>query len=195
MTHKILRVDASARHDGSVSRDLTDKVIARLGATEVVTRDLTQPLPLIDGTWVGANFTPADQLDARQKGALALSDMLIQEIKDADTLVIGLPVYNFGVPAGLKAWIDQIVRAGVAFRYTENGPEGLLKGKRAIVVFASGGTQLGSEVDFASGYVKFVLGFIGITDVEFVAADRLQIDGENALKSANETIDALAPAA
>ncbi len=83
----------------------------------------------------------------------------------ADTLVIGLPIYNFGVPAALKAWVDQVARAGVTFRYTETGPKGLLTGKRAIIAVASGGTEAGSDVDFATGYIRHVLGFIGITDV------------------------------
>ncbi len=171
MASKILRVDASARTDGSVKRDLNDKVIERLeseGPARIVTRDLTQAIPQIDETWVGANFTPSDDRTEAQNDKLSLSNTLVDELRDADVLVIGLPVYNFGVPTRIKAWIDQIARVGETFRYSEYGPVGLLNGKRAIVTFASGGTDLGSDIDFASGYLRHVLGFIGITDVSFV---------------------------
>ncbi|WP_370254330.1 FMN-dependent NADH-azoreductase [Nioella sp.] len=191
----ILRIDTSARRTGSVSRDLTDRVIARFPEATVTTRDLAPGLPLIDETWVGANFTPAADRTPDQRAVLALSDELIAEVEAADTLVIGLPIYNFGVPATLKAWVDQVVRAGVTFRYTENGPEGLLQGKRAIVIVASGGTRAGSEIDFATGYIRHVLGFVGITEVEFVTADRLALDPESTLQSARNQIDALALAA
>ncbi|MEJ6390751.1 FMN-dependent NADH-azoreductase [Gymnodinialimonas ulvae] len=192
MTDTILRIDASARRDGSVSRDLTDKVIDRLAPNRTITRDLADGLPLIDETWVGANFTPADQRTPAQAEKLALSDTLITEITSADTLVIGLPIYNFGVPAALKAWIDQVARAGVTFQYTETGPKGLLSGKRAIVVVASGGTEAGSEIDFATGYIRHVLGFIGIHDVTLVTADRLMVDADAALSSAAAQVEALA---
>ncbi|KIT14734.1 FMN-dependent NADH-azoreductase [Jannaschia aquimarina] len=188
----ILRIDSSARHDGSISRKLLDDVAARLGGP-VTTRDLaTEPLPQITGTWMGANFTPeADRTD-EQRAALAQSDALIAELKAADTILIGAPIYNFSIPAALKAWIDLVARAGVTFRYTENGPEGLLEGKRAIIAIASGGTEVGSEIDFASGYLRHVLGFIGITDVEFVAADRLMIDADASMSKAGDQIGALA---
>ncbi len=192
MTDTVLRIDASARQDGSVSRDLTDRVIKRLAPGNVVTRDLSDPLPLIDATWIGANFTADDERTDEQKATLALSDRLIQEVKQADTLVIGLPIYNFGVPSGFKAWIDMVARAGVTFRYTEAGPEGLLKGKRAILAVASGGTEVGSDYDFATNYARHILGFIGITDVEIVAADRLMVDAEASHKAADEQIEALA---
>ncbi len=192
MTNRVLRIDASARHDGSVSRDLTDKVIAKLSPTDVTTRDLSAPLPLIDFTWIGANFTPSDDRTEDQKSTLALSDTLIDEVIAADTLVIGLPIYNFGVPSAFKAWIDLVARAGVTFRYTENGPEGLLTGKRAILAVASGGTEVGSDYDFATTYVRHILGFIGITDVTVVAADRLMLDPEASHKAANAQIESLA---
>ncbi|MBF9043475.1 FMN-dependent NADH-azoreductase [Rhodobacterales bacterium HKCCE4037] len=192
MTDTLLRIDASARREGSVSRDLTDKVIARLAPKHIITRDLGPGLPLIDEGWIGANFTKAEQRSPEQAETLALSDTLIAELQAADTLVIGLPIYNFGVPATLKAWVDQVARAGVTFRYTEAGPEGLLKGKRAIVVVASGGTEVGSAIDFATGYIRHVLGFIGITDVDFVTADRMMLDAEATLAIANRQVEALA---
>lgn len=191
MTKTILHIDASARHTGSTTRDLTARIVEKFGGT-VIRRDLSDALPQINETWVNANFTPADQRDEAQKQALALSDTLIAEIEAADVLVIGAPIYNFGVPTALKAWIDMIARAGVTFTYTENGPKGLLEGKRAVIALATGGTPVGSDIDFASGYLRHVMGFIGITDVDIVAADRVMADSEQALAKAHAGIDALA---
>ncbi|OAN82178.1 FMN-dependent NADH-azoreductase [Jannaschia sp. EhC01] len=191
MTH-ILRIDASARRAGSVSRDLTDQIIAQMGATTVTTRDLATGIPLLEEAWIGANFTPADQRTPEQAATLALSDTLVAEIKAADTLVIGVPIYNFGVPAALKAWVDQVARAGVTFQYSETGPKGLLEGKRAVLVIASGGTESGSDIDFATNYMRHVLGFIGITAIEVVTADRLMVDADAAMKTAQDQIGALA---
>jgi FMN-dependent NADH-azoreductase len=196
MTNHILRIDASARRTGSVSRDLLDRIIARISPdATVTTRDLAGGLPLIDEAWVGANFTPADQRTDDQRETLALSDTLVDELKAADTILIGLPIYNFGVPAALKAWVDLVARAGVTFKYSEYGPKGLLEGKRAIVAVASGGTEAGSEIDFATGYIRHVLAFIGITDVEFVTADRLMLDADGTMRKAMDQVAALPLAA
>lgn len=188
---KVLRIDASMRREGSTTRALADRVIARLGAADVTTRDLADGIGLIDEAWIGANFTPPDARSAGQRGALAASDALVAELEAADVVVIGVPVYNFGVPAALKAWIDQVARARVTFRYTENGPVGLLTGKRAILVAASGGTEIGSGIDFAVPYLRHVLGFIGIHDVEVVSADR-QMQRTDAVAAAEGAIDGLA---
>ncbi|MEM9577363.1 MAG: NAD(P)H-dependent oxidoreductase [Pseudomonadota bacterium] len=191
MTPTILHIDSSARLEDSTSRALTAQIVEKLGGT-TLRRDLSDPLPQIDETWIAANFTPRDQRTQAQQQALALSDGLIEEILRADVLVIGVPIYNFGVPAALKAWVDQIARAGVTFRYTENGPEGLLSGKRAIIALASGGTPVGSEIDFASGYMRHIMEFIGIHDVEIVAADQMMIDAEAASAKATRQIQSLA---
>lgn len=191
MTH-VLRIDASMRHDGSTTRALTDKVIDRLAPARVTVRDLAHGIELIDAAWIGANFTdPAERSDA-QRDRLAVSDALVAEMRAADTLVIGLPVYNFGVPAALKAWIDQIARARETFRYTETGPVGLLTGKRAIIVAASGGMAIDSEIDFATPYLRHALGFVGITDVTVIAAGQQMVDAEAALSAATDGISALA---
>lgn len=195
MTSHILRIDASARRTGSVSRDLADKIIAHLGADAVTHRDLAEGLPLLSEDWVNANFAPADQRSPAQAETLALSDTLIAELKAADTLVIGVPIYNFGVPAALKAWVDLVARAGVTFRYTETGPKGLLESKRAIIAVASGGVEAGSAVDFATGYMRQVLSFLGIQDVEIIAADRLVKDADGALARAEDAITKLKAAA
>ncbi len=192
MTTNILRIDASARFEGSVTRELNDTIINRFaanGPVSVTERDLARtPLPQIDETWVGANFTPADNRTEEQAAKLSLSDSLIEEVKAADVLVIGLPIYNFSLPAALKAWIDLIARAGVTFAYTAEGPKGLLEGKRAIVTVSSGGVPVGSDYDFATGYLRHVLGFVGITDVVLVAADGQNMDAEAANRKAQDAI-------
>lgn len=185
-TLKVLRVDSSARGEGSVSRRVTDAFVERLeetqGAVELGVRDLAaEAPPFVDAAWVDANFTPAEQRSAAQRAILAESDALVSELMDADVLIIGVPVYNFGIPAALKAWVDMVARARLTFRYTENGPVGLLKGKRAFLVVASGGTPVGSGTDFATGYLRHMLGFLGIDDVEIVAADRVMARGEGAV--------------
>ena len=189
---RILQIDSSARHEGSVTRDLTAHIMRKLGG-EVDCLDLAQtPLPQITGTWIASNFTPADDRSPEQQDALAQSDALIARLKAADTVVIGLPVYNFSLPASLKAWIDLVARAGVTFRYTPEGPEGLLTGKRAVIALASGGTKAGSEIDFATPYLRHVLGFLGIDDVTVVTADALMADADEAIARAHAEIDALA---
>lgn len=189
---RILHIDASARINGSVSRDLSARIVARFEGAEVTRRDLNDTLPHIDEAWVGATFTPADVRSDAQKDALALSDSLVEEVEAADIIVIGLPIYNFSVPASLKAWIDQITRAGRTFQYTEEGPQPLLSGKRAILAIASGGVPIDSPVDFATPLLRTALGFNGISEVEVVAAAGMNTDPEVAQKAADDAISALA---
>jgi FMN-dependent NADH-azoreductase len=192
----ILRVESSIKGPAAVSRKLTDRIMGRLLAAypgaKVVTRDLSGGVPHIDGNWLGAVFSPAEARNEAQKAIAATADAYLAEVKAADVIVIALPVYNFGVPAHLKAWIDQLARKGETFNYTETGPIGLLTGKRAIVAFTSDGTKIGSEVDFASGYVRHMLGFFGITDVQFVAADAIVYGPEAAIAKGEAEVDALA---
>lgn len=193
MTTTVLRLDAGADRPGSVTRSLADEVVERLsgrGDIDVVHRDLTAGMPFVDGAWVGAAFAGGDA------GALATSDELVGELEAADVVVISAPIYNFGVPAALKAWIDQVSRAGRTFRYTEDGPVGLLEGKRAVLVTASGGTEIEGPADFAVPYLRFVLGFLGITEVTVVAAEQQNLRGTEAVDAARASIDdALAVAA
>jgi len=176
----ILQVNASARKSGSVTRELSDSLVTQLlGRTpeaKVIARDLSQGLPFIDEDWIAANFTDPGERSAEQRLKLALSDTLVAELRAAGTIVIGAPVYNFSVPGALKAWIDLIARARETFRYTESGPVGLLEGKKAYVLVASGGTKVGSDIDFAGSYLIHVLGFLGISDVQLIAADQLMLD-------------------
>ncbi len=192
MTKTILHIDASARRTGSATRHLSGQIIGHLGAQRIIRRDLASPLPLLTEDWINANFTPADQRDAVQRDQLAWSDELVAELQKADTIVIGLPIYNFSVPAAFKAWIDLVARVGLTFSYNEDGPKGLLEGKRAVLAIASGGTAVGSEVDFTTSYAKHVLGFIGIQDVDIVAADQMALDAEAALSNAHKAVSELA---
>lgn len=190
-TTHVLRIDSSAQNETSVTRHLADLFIQRLAerqSTEVVTRDVAHGLPFIDAGWVAANLTDPAARDADKQAALALSDALVREVQAADVLVIGVPIYNFGVPATLKAWFDMIARARVTFRYTEHGPEGLLTGKKAYLLVASGGTPVGGPLDFATPWLRQVLAFVGIADVEIIAAERLMVQGEAARQQAVERI-------
>ncbi len=189
----ILYITASIRSDAdSISRGLgqrlVDGIAAKTGAS-VTTRDLAaNDLPFVSAERFGANLTPAADRTPEQADLAAIADTLIAELQAADTIVIASPIYNFGAPATLKAWADLVARAGTTFRYTETGPEGLLKGKKAYLAIASGGTPVGSDIDFMSRWLTFFLGFLGITDVEIVAADGIMgADGEAKIAAAQET--------
>lgn len=172
---RILRIDSSARVTGSVSRDLADRLSRRLAGRdgEITVRDLAAAPPaFVHEAWVGANFTDPAARSEAQTAELAASETLVSELEAADQIVIAAPIYNFSIPASLKAWIDLVARARRTFRYTEAGPEGLLRGKTAWLVVASGGTALDSEIDFATPYLRFILGFIGITDIRVIDATR-----------------------
>jgi len=190
---RVLRVDSSARIEGSITRQLADRLIdglqKRLPDLTVTRRNVAQGLPFVDADWVDANLTDPDARIAEQSLALAGSDALVAEVMAADVWVIATPIYNFGVPASLKAWVDQIARARLTFRYTEQGPQGLLTGKKVYILTATGGTEVGSTIDFATPWLKFVLGFLGITDVEVIAADRGIVRGRAAHQAAKERID------
>jgi len=190
----VLRVDASGRDSGSTTRALADLIVQGLAArspVRVTGRDVAKGLPFVDEPWIAANFTEPEQRDEAKRAALARSDELVREVMEADLLLICVPLYNFSVPASLKAWIDQIARARLTFRYTEHGPEGLLKGKRAFLVVATGGTPVEGAMDFATPWLKHVLGFLGIGDVEVVAAERQMIQGDVARAQARERIESL----
>jgi FMN-dependent NADH-azoreductase len=188
----ILEVSASGRHTDSVSRELSAELLAaledRFGAIKLTRRDLAPGIPFVDDAWIEANFTPDEDRTLRHKETLAYSDELVRELKAADVLIIGAPVYNFSVPAVLKAWIDMIARARLTFRYTENGLKGLLSGKKAYLVVATGGVPVGSAVDFATPYLRHALSFIGITDVDVIAADRINSNKADAMDRARTQI-------
>jgi FMN-dependent NADH-azoreductase len=192
--NKILRVNASARLTGSISRKLATQTIDRFaskGPVQVTIRELSEGLPFVDEDWVRANFTRPEQRSESHKAKLALSDSLVEELKAMDTLVLATPIYNFNIPAVLKAWIDMTARVGLTFNYTEAGPVGLLDKKRAVILLASGGTALGSEIDYATPYLRHALGFLGISDVTFIAADGLGAGAEEKISAALAAINEL----
>lgn len=191
-TLRILEVSASGRRNGSITRELSTDLIAalgdRFGSVQLTRRDLLHGVPFVDEAWIEANFTPDESRTQMHKDTLAYSDELVNELKDADVLLIGAPIYNFSIPAALKAWIDMIARARSTFRYTENGPVGLLKGKKAYLVVATGGVPVGSAMDFATPYLRHALAFVGITEVEIVTADRINSDKHESMDRARAQI-------
>ena len=172
---KILKINSSSNRHNSITRQHVNKIVDILqnkgtGVT-LTERDVAYSgLTFIDDNFLGAAFSQEPLTDA-QREALALSDSLIQELMDHDTLVIGAPMYNFTVPASLKAYFDLFARVGKTFKYTENGPVGLVEGKKAYVVISTGGTPIGSPYDFSKAYIQTFLGFLGIQDIEFLILD------------------------
>jgi FMN-dependent NADH-azoreductase len=183
---KILQIKTSVFSQNGQSSRLADEFVALLSeqnpGAEVVQRDIAaDPVPHLDGARVGAFFAKPEERSAEQRAVIAYSDALIDELRRADVLVLGLPMYNFGVPSQLKAWFDHLARAGETFKYTEKGAVGLMTGKKAYVFAARGG--LYGDDHSQSEFVRQFLGFIGITDVEFVYAEGLAIGPESRNKS------------
>ena len=194
---KILQINSSARRDASHSTHLASQIVRRLRDVDpdatLTVHDLgLAPHPVLDEAALDALFTPAAQRTREQAARVALDDALIDEIAVADVVVLGVPMYNFGVPASLKNWIDAISRAGVTFRYTEKGPEGLLKGKKVYVALTRGGQYRDTPADTQVPYLKTVFAFLGLTDVSFVYAEGLALGAateQAAIASALEQID------
>jgi FMN-dependent NADH-azoreductase len=193
----ILQITSSVRGNDSESTRVTDLIVNKLVSgnpdAKVVRRDVgAQPHPLLDGAAVGALFTPADQRSAEQAARVALDDALIAEAQAADVIVIGAPMYNFGMPVQLKNWFDAIARSGVTFRYTETGPEGLLKNKKVYVATARGGVYP-VEADPQVPHIRMLLNFLGLTDHTFIYSSGLNMGPEAAAKgqqAANEGVEA-----
>lgn len=183
----ILQINASARREGANSTRVAKDIVARLQTQHpeatLTVRDLAvTPHPVLDEAALGALFTPAEQRSPEQAARVALDDALIAEIQSHDVIVLGVPMYNFGVPVQLKAWIDAIARAGVTFRYTATGPVGLLEGKTVYVALARGGLYRDTPNDSQVPYLRSVLGFLGLVDVRFVYAEGLNMGAEAAAK-------------
>ena len=191
-TTQLLRIDASANTETSNSRRLGDLFVEELlnneGPLNTVHRDLNQTPAFIDAEWIGASYTAENERSEQQRELLLESDDYIKELQMADRILLTVPMYNFSVPATLKAWIDQVCRAGVTFEYSEQGPKGLLQGKRVDIIITTGGVPLSSPVDFVSGYLTQVFNFIGISDVNIIAADGMAIDAEASFNKAAEQI-------
>ncbi|ORM75454.1 FMN-dependent NADH-azoreductase [Pantoea deleyi] len=192
---KVLVLKSSILAGYSQSSQLADFYVeqAKAQGKEVTIRDLAaNPIPVLDGELVGAMRPSDTPLSARQQDALNLSDELIAELQAHDEVVIAAPMYNFNIPTQLKNYFDLIARAGVTFRYTEAGPEGLVTGKKAVVISSRGGIHKDTPSDLLTPYVKLFLGFIGITDVEFVLAEGIAYGPEVASKATAEAKDAIA---
>jgi FMN-dependent NADH-azoreductase len=200
----ILQINSSARSfengQGSTSTQLANELVASLRQlhpqARFTLRDLThKPHPQLDEAALGALFTPADQRSAAQTARVAQDDALIAELQAADVAVIGVPMYNFGVSSQLKNWIDAVARAGVTFRYTEQGAQGLLTGKKVYAVLARGGKYRDTPADSQVPYLKTTLSFLGLTDVEFIYAEGLAMGPDAAaaaLQAARAQIEAVA---
>ena len=186
----ILYLTASIRGRESVSNQIGQALLGSLKADgdTVTVRDLSKnDIPFVDAARFEANLTPAADRTPEQSELAAIADTLIEELQAADVIVFATPIYNFGVPAIVKAWADLVARAGTTFKYTENGPVGLLEGKKAYITAASGGTPIGADFDFMSSWLAFFLGFLGISDVEVIAADGIMgADGEAKIAAAIE---------
>lgn len=179
----ILQINSSARTTGSRSTGLADAIVAKLlvahSQSALHLRDLARhPVPAFDESALQALFTPPAERTPEQAARVQGNDDLIAEVQSADILVLGVPMYNFGVPAALKNWIDAIARAGVTFRYTENGAQGLLTGKTVYVALARGGIHAGTANDTQVPYLRSVLAFLGMTDVRFIYAEGLDLGAE-----------------
>lgn len=180
---QILQIISSAQGANSystrLSQGIIDKLLAAHPGSEVVVRNLaTNPLPYMEEAHLQAFFTPAESRSAEQQAAVRHSDEAIAEVQAADVLVIGVPFYNFTVPASLKSWLDHLTRAGITFRYTPSGPEGLIKGKKVYVALASGGIYSegpGKANDFAAPYLRMMLGFLGMTDMTLARAEGVKL--------------------
>ncbi|EGQ7791643.1 FMN-dependent NADH-azoreductase [Vibrio parahaemolyticus] len=183
---RVLALKSSILGDYSQSNKLVEDFIKNVDQDKLTVRDLAaNPLPVLDFA-VATALRATEDLSQEQQAVVDLSDTLIEEVKAADTLVIAAPMYNFTIPTQLKNWIDLVARAGVTFKYTENGVQGLIEGKKAIVVTTRGGIHKDSPTDNVTPYLRTVLGFVGITDVEFVYAEALNMGEDAASKGISE---------
>ena len=197
---RVLIIESSARQQDSVSRQLTQTFIKQWQAAhpsdEITLRDLaSQPVPHLDADLLGGWMKPVEQRNAREQASLQRSNELTDELLAADVLVLAAPMYNFAIPSTLKAWLDHVLRAGVTFKYTATGPQGLLTGKRAYVLTARGGIYAGSSTDHQEPYLRQVMGFIGIHDVEFIHAEGMNLGGDFQEKGLNQANAKLAQVA
>ena len=172
----------AASRTAQVSARVAAAIASRETGSRIVARDLArEPLPHLDGDFLGGMGRAPEDRDGPQAAALARSDALIDELLAADVVVIAAPMYNFGIPSALKAWIDHVARAGRTFRYTAEGPEGLLKGKRAILVLSRGGVYTKGPMlrfEFQESYLRGVLGFLGITDVRVIRIEGMALGAD-----------------
>lgn len=185
----VLVVQSSASPETSTSNRIAQRIAESLGGVDQV-RDLSEGVSLVDAYWVANRGKTSEEYDQTDREAFAESDALIAELQAAEVIVIGAPMYNFAIPASLKAWIDLIARPKTTFSYSAAGPEGLLKGKKVYVAFSSDGVPMGSAIDFHSAYLRHALGFVGLDDVTFISADG-KMQNPEALDNALAEADAI----
>ncbi len=190
----ILRIDSSTRGTDSVTSLLATELIDKLRTpnSTVVERDLTGPVPLLSVASTAELTVPAGDRSSGAASDLAVADALIEELQAADVIVFAAPIYNFGVPASLKAWADLVARAGTTFGYGETGPVGLLADRPVYIVAASGGTEIGGELDFGTRWLRQFLGFLGFQNVTVIAANHQAIDPQGGLDDARRQLAAVA---
>ena len=188
---RVLIIESSARQQDSVSRQLTQTFINQWKTAhpgdQITVRDLAvSPVPHLDINLLGGWMKPAGQRSDIEESSLERSNQLTDELLAADVLVMAAPMYNFAIPSTLKAWLDHVLRAGVTFKYTDTGPQGLLSGKRAYVLTARGGIYAGSTADHQEPYLRQVMAFIGIHDVTFIHAEGMNLGGDFQEKGLNQ---------
>jgi FMN-dependent NADH-azoreductase len=189
---KILHLDASGRHEPSVSRKLSAQIIERIkGSSHVTYRDIGKGISFVNDLMIEGYFTQKNKLSDKQKKSLELSDIITRELLAHDIYVFGMPMYNFSMPASFKAWCDLVARAGITFKYTSDGPVGLLEGKKAYIAIASDATNMGSETDFLTPWLRYFLKFLGVKDIEIIAAEYLSRNADEAIAKAEAHIKTL----
>lgn len=187
----VLIIESSARQQGSFSRQLTQQFVSQWQAAhpadQVTLRDLAlNPVPHLDANLLGGWMKPEAQRNADEQSSLQRSNELTDELLAADVLMLAAPMYNFAIPSTLKAWLDHVLRAGLTFKYTDTGPQGLLTGKKAYVLTARGGIYAGSTADHQEPYLRQVLAFVGIHDVTFIHAEGMNLGGDFQEKGLNQ---------
>ena len=189
---KIYQIDCSARKKGSASRDLAKKLLNKIKKSEdkVVYRDLDDEMLFVAGLTESGMSMPENEKTEHHKKMFELSDKLVKELKDSDIIIISAPIYNFGPPATLKAWSDLTARVKSTFKYSPDGKQiGLLENKKVYLIITSGGTRVGSKDDYLTPWLKHVLNFFGITNIQIISADQMSIDYEGSVKKAEEQIN------
>ena len=188
---KIYQIDSSARKEGSTSRALAKKLLEKIKKPEdeIIYRDLDDEMVFVSGlTESGMKIDKKDQTEHHKK-MFELSDKLVKELKESDIIIISAPIYNYGPPATLKAWSDLAARVGETFKFRSDGRrEGLLKNKKAYLVITSGGTKLNSNEDFLTPWLRFILNFFGIKDIQIICADQMALDYQKSINDAEEQI-------
>ena len=189
---KIYQIDCSARKKGSASRDLAKKLLDKIKKPEdkVIYRDLDNEMLFVAGLTESGMSMPENERTEHHKKMFELSDKLVKELKDSDIIIISTPIYNFGPPATLKAWSDLTARVKSTFKYSPDGKQiGLLENKKVYLIITSGGTRVGSKNDYLTPWLKHVLNFFGITNIQIISADQMSIDYEGSVKKAEEEIN------